>query len=395
MPIVPISRANITVSYINPVSGLVTDVSIEDANAYALRNPNTIFIFVDGDGDIQYLNIDQVNALTPNDLLRIGVCDTQDKKCGPPRINIYGGGGIGAKANPVVDVNGNLIAVDIVSGGFGYSSTPKVQVIDDCNIGSGALLNVEIENGSVTNIIVLDSGTGYLPPLQLQPISPQYPVVLELSRVIVKNPGINYDCANDELTITPNNGTKLSYSCDPFGKIKSVNVNVGGYFTELPSITINSNSGVNASFIPVFNIIRNPEEKVEIGAVRVVQVYDLVGLTINGYLDGKPYYGKVFYENGFKYAGVSNALGPKIAIYNTKQESIRQQSNQFLISEAIISQVQSNQTTSTLNNNDSTTIIPQVQSDQTTSTLTNNDSTSSFGGSGYSSGSSGSGGSGY
>ena len=83
---------------------------------------------------------------------------------------------------------------------------------------------------------------------------------------------------------------------------------------------------------------------------------DLVGLRINGYLDGKPYYGKVFYENGFKYAGVSNALGAKIAIYNTKQESIRQQSNQFLISEAIISQVQSNQTTSTLNNNDSTTI---------------------------------------
>ena len=79
MTIVPISRPNITLSYINPVSGLVTDVSIEEANAYALRNPNTIFIFVDGDGDIQYLNIDQVNALTPNDLLRIGVCDTQDK----------------------------------------------------------------------------------------------------------------------------------------------------------------------------------------------------------------------------------------------------------------------------------------------------------------------------
>lgn len=369
MPIVPISKTNLTVSYVNPVSGLVSDVSIEDANAYASRNPNTIFIFVDGDGDIRYLNIDQVNALTPNDLLRIGVCDTKDKKCGPPRINIYGGGGIGAKANPVVDINGNLIAVDIVSGGFGYSSVPKVQVIDDCNIGSGALLSAEIENGSVTNIIVFDSGTGYLTPLQSsgteiqtqeglqqivleQPISPQYPVVLELSRVIVKNPGINYDCANDELIITPSNGTKLSYSCDPFGKIKSINVNIGGYFTELPSITINSNSGVNASFVPVFNIIRNPQEKVEIGAVRVVQVYDLVGLTINGYLDGKPYYGKVFYENGIKYAGVSNAVGPKIVIYNTKQESIRQQSNQFLISEKIISQVQSEQTTPTLNDND-------------------------------------------
>ena len=51
----------------------------------------------------------------------------------------------------------------------------------------------------------------------------------------------------------------------------------------------------------------------------VVQVYDLVGLQINGYLDGKPYYGNVFFDNGVKYAGVRNT---GVRVYDTLQESV-------------------------------------------------------------------------
>ena len=40
----------------------------------------------------------------------------------------------------MIDVNGNLIAVDLVSGGFGYTSPPQVQVLDPCKNGSGAVL---------------------------------------------------------------------------------------------------------------------------------------------------------------------------------------------------------------------------------------------------------------
>ena len=56
----------------------------------------------------------------------------------------------------------------------------------------------------------------------------QYPAVLTLTEVVVKDPGIRYNCGVDKLTITPNNGAVLSYKCDPFGKIRSVSVDKGG-----------------------------------------------------------------------------------------------------------------------------------------------------------------------
>ena len=60
---------------------------------------------------------------------------------------------------------------------------------------------------------------------------------------------------------------------------------------------MNTETGVNATFVPNFDIIRDPQP-VEPVITDVVQVYDLVGLNINGYVDGKPYYGNVYYVNG-------------------------------------------------------------------------------------------------
>ena len=140
MPIIPTSFDNIKVGYISETEGYIKYVSLASANSYAESFPDTQFIFIDGDGNVQYLNIDQVNSLTPKSLLRSDPCDTSDKKCGPPRLKFFGGRGVGAKANPIVDVNGNLIAVDLVDGGFGYKSPPQVQVIDPCKNGSGAVL---------------------------------------------------------------------------------------------------------------------------------------------------------------------------------------------------------------------------------------------------------------
>ena len=107
-----------------------------------------------------------------------------------------------------------------MSGGFGYTSPPQVQVIDPCNNGSGAVLETVLGTGALTGVvvqvIVRDSGQGYLPPPQTVP---QYPAVLELTGVTVTNPGFNHNCGVDILEVIPSNGTTLSYSCDPFGKI--------------------------------------------------------------------------------------------------------------------------------------------------------------------------------
>ena len=267
------------------------------------------------------MTISEVNALTPKNLLRSDPCLTGDQLCGPPKLKFFGGGGVGAIANPVVDINGNLIAVDLVSGGFGYTSPPQVQVLDPCNIGSGAVLETEIENGVVVKVIVKDSGQGYLPPPQTVP---QYPAVIELTGVTVTNPGFNHNCGVDTIEITPSNGSTLSYDCDPFGKIKSVSVNKGGRFTELPQIRMNTETGFNATFVPEFSVIRDPEPiDPVVTQADLVQVFDLVGLNINGYIDGKPYYGNVYFVDGVKFAGTSNKSGTNIQVYNTRLDSLQ------------------------------------------------------------------------
>ena len=49
MPISQTSFDNITVGYISETDGYVQNVSLADANAYATLNPETEFIFIDGD----------------------------------------------------------------------------------------------------------------------------------------------------------------------------------------------------------------------------------------------------------------------------------------------------------------------------------------------------------
>ena len=323
MPITPTSFDNIKVGYISETDGYVKDVSIADANAYAELNPETEFIFIDGDEKVRFLTINEVNALTPKNLLRSDPCLTGDQPCGPPKLKFFGGGGVGASANPVVDVNGNLIAVDLVSGGFGYTSPPQVQVLDPCKNGSGAVLQSILGTGDLTGVVVRviikDSGQGYLPPPQTVP---QYPAIIELTGVTVTNPGFNHNCGVDTIEVIPSNGTVLSYSCDPFGKIRSVSVDKGGRFTELPQIRMNTETGFNASFVPDFSIVRDPQP-VEPVLTDVVQVFDLVGLNINGYVDGKPYYGNVYYVNGIRYAGTSANSGTNIVVYDTQLASVQ------------------------------------------------------------------------
>ena len=320
MPIVPTSRDNIKVSYISQTKGVVKDVSIAAANEYERLNPGTLFVFVNGDAKVKYLDIGGVNKLTTKDLGRTDPCQVGPQPCGPPTLHFFGGGGIGAEANPVVDANGNLLAVDIVKPGFGYKIPPQIQVIDPCKNGKGAVLQTEVTNGRVKRVVVLDSGFGYLPPPQT---AVQYPALIKLTDIVVTNAGINYNCGVDKLTVTPNNGTVLSYECGAFGKIMKVKVEKGGNFTELPRITMPSDQGLNAQFVPVFEIIRDPFVPEVAPVTDVVQVFDLVGANITGYVDGKSYYGNVYFADGVKYAGTSAAGGTKIRVYDTRPASIK------------------------------------------------------------------------
>jgi hypothetical protein len=324
----PISKDNIKVSYANNAGVLFENVSVSEANNYEKINPGTIFLFLDGDQKYQYLNINQVNSLTVSDLItKKSECDTSPKPAGPPTIIFSGGGGIGAEANPIVGPNGQLLGIDIVRPGIGYETSPIVTVIDDGNIGSGAVVQVTVENGSVNGGIVLDSGNNYIPPQPTPtPIlqTPSYPVLLGLKDIIISNPGINYNPGVDVIEISPNNGTVLQAFFTPFGQVARVKVIRSGLgFTNRPNITIRSDSGVNADFTPVFEIIRDPNVlDSQIEQRKILTVIDTVGLQVQGFVGGKPYYGNIYYDNGEKYAGPYKSFDTQVRVYDILSESI-------------------------------------------------------------------------
>ena len=317
-----VSINNIHVGWVQGTQGYVKHKTVEDANAYEAKNPGTQFIFVDGDRKVHFLTIDEVNKLTVRDLLRKEPCVTRQLPCPPPTLTFFGGRGIGAEGNPVVDSQGRIIAVDMVRGGVGYKSAPQVKVFDPCNSGKGVNFKVEMKDGQVEGVIVLDSGYGYLPAPS---DAAQYPALVRLSDVTIQNSGFNYNPEKDtELTIEPNNGTVLRPVYGPFGRVKEVKVERGGNFTALPRISLPSDTGLNARFTPVFDIIRDPLVPQEAPLEDVVQVFDTVGLDINGYVDGKAYYGNVYFEGGVKYAGTGGSL---VRVYDTIQDSVTGSTN--------------------------------------------------------------------
>lgn len=171
--------------------------------------------------------------------------------------------------------------------------------------------------GVVTDIIPIDPGNGYTPPL---PGPSTYPVTLTVSEVIITAPGINYNCGVDEIVIEPSNGAQLDYVCDSFGRISNITVvNPGLGFTSLPKIDIVSSTGINFSAVPVLKPVRDP---IGVDEEKLIQVTDLVGLKQTGYIKGRAYYGAVFFENGIKYAGYYRTAGDLVQVYDTLQESI-------------------------------------------------------------------------
>lgn len=88
---------------------------------------------------------------------------TQYSFCIPPIVTLYGGGGIAAQAVPIVSNSGQIIAIEITDGGFGYDTPPTVNIVDNTGHGSGATAGAIVENGSVTGFYITDNGEGYCP----------------------------------------------------------------------------------------------------------------------------------------------------------------------------------------------------------------------------------------
>ena len=78
----------------------------------------------------------------------------------PPAVTISGGGGLGAEAVAVVSA-GRVTAIQITNTGSGYTGTPAVSVAPPPMPLTRALARAQVVNGFIVGIELLDPGYGY------------------------------------------------------------------------------------------------------------------------------------------------------------------------------------------------------------------------------------------
>jgi hypothetical protein len=186
--------------------------------------------------------------------------------CVPPIVRIFGDG-MGARAIPVVDSTGSIFSVEIINGGFGYTSPPTISIVDNSGCGSGAEAKSIIDEdaggtgmGSITSIYMTNVGSGYAQgnytgigttSIGTNANSSNTGKVSGcVQNIIVTAPGYGYT-TGDRITdgtntyvpiVTPGSGAIIG--------IQPLTNPICGFDTA-PTLTINTRSGVAADLVPV------------------------------------------------------------------------------------------------------------------------------------------------
>ena len=175
-------KKDIRVGYISTDRGYVSNVSIFEANRYAKLQPGTQFIVANRD-KVLYLNINEVNALKPedvipsNDISACGGIDGIDPSLSlgnvnKIEVNFLGGGGVGAQGNAVVGNDGSILAVDLIHGGFGYKYPPLVEIKD--TYGLATKINAQAFLGSTATVLETYTDEDEFENLDLETLIPNF-----------------------------------------------------------------------------------------------------------------------------------------------------------------------------------------------------------------------------
>ena len=173
--------------------------------------------------------------------------------CNPPTVNIFGGGGTGAEAVPILGAvvgedqyqTASIIDIQITNPGSGYTYPPYVEVVDNCDQGYGAVAKAEInENGEVENIYIVSEGENYPANSQTTTVSPYI-----VDTVAIINPGQGYEIGD---TAIDNQGNEYELQIE-FGSIVKVNpvespINRKD-ITNIPTIEVITNTGSGAILV--------------------------------------------------------------------------------------------------------------------------------------------------
>ena len=170
--------------------------------------------------------------------------------CSPPTVNIFGGGGQGCTAIPLMGAvvgagknkTGSLIGIKITNSGSGYEFPPFVEIVDNCRQGYGAVARSIIDdNGKVTAIYLVSEGENY-------PVTDTDPYIV--TDIDIIDPGSGY---SDGDTVTDNFGNR--YEVQIFnGSIIKVNPINTVDLDDLPILTVLSATGSGALLKPNLDI---------------------------------------------------------------------------------------------------------------------------------------------
>ena len=214
---------------------------------------------------------DLENAEYVKDLL--GPCPINNKECGPPKIEIFGGGGFGAAANAVINEVGEIVGVNMQSLGVGYTEKPFVTIVDNCD-GRGAEGEAILENGQVINIIIRNGGGGYQVPDEVSD-DDGIDVVGEIEGVEIIRTGRDYESGD---LITSDCGT-LKPVLDGTGRIVGANVVHADLGCKvIPKLRVQSDTGYGALLRPImrYKKVEDYESTIPIDSNLIMKVVDCV-----------------------------------------------------------------------------------------------------------------------
>ena len=214
---------------------------------------------------------DVENAEYVKDLL--GSCPILNKECGPPKIEIFGGGGFGAAANAVINELGEIVGVNMQSLGVGYTEKPFVSIVDNCD-GRGAEGEAILEDGKVINIIIRNGGGGYQVPDEVSDAD-GIDVVGEIEGVEIIRTGREYKPGD---LITSGCGT-LEPVLDGTGRIVGANVVHADLGCKvIPKLRVKSDTCYGALLRPImrYKKVEDYDSTIPLDSNLIMKVVDCV-----------------------------------------------------------------------------------------------------------------------
>jgi hypothetical protein len=225
--------------------------------------------------DQTYGVFDIFSSATKNPTTAGGCYTGPPTSCGAPTVTIFGGGGSGATAIPllgaIVGSTGSVIGTKLTNGGSGYDFPPFVEVVDNCNQGYGAVARATINDaGEVDSIYIVSEGENYpigdvyenstvtnnLNDIQTGSFVARNYII---ESILIQNAGQNYnqtDIAIDQF----GNQYSIQVFDGYINKIEPINISGNNNISpiivsDLPIITIKSDTGSGALLRPILDIV--------------------------------------------------------------------------------------------------------------------------------------------